>query len=327
METTMKLPRRKFLHLAAGAAALPFAPRIARAQAYPSRPVRLILGYGPGGSPDIVARLIGQRLSERLGQTFVIENRPGAASNIGAEAVVRAASDGYTLLYVTTANAINATLFRTSFTFSQDIAPVAGVTRVPNLVSTNLSVPAKSIPELIAYAKANPERLNFGGPTGGTILLSGALFNMMAGVKLVHVPYTNQAQAVADLLAGQMQASFDPMPVMMPYATTGKVRALGVTTAARSPTLPEVPSVGEFLPGYEASSWHGVGAPRATPPEIVQTLNREIRAALADPMFKTRLAEFGGVPMAMSPSEFGKLISDETEKWAKVIAFAGIKPV
>jgi tripartite-type tricarboxylate transporter receptor subunit TctC len=323
----MKLPRRKFLHLAAGAAALPFAPRIARAQAYPSRPVRLILGYGPGGSPDIVARLIGQRLSERLGQTFVIENRPGAASNIGADAVVRAAPDGYTLLYVTTANAINATLFHTSFTFSQDIAPVAGVTRVPNLVSTNLSVPAKSIPELIAYAKANPERLNFGGPTGGTILLSGALFNMMAGVKLVHVPYTNQAQAVADLLAGQMQASFDPMPVMMPYATTGKVRALGVTTAARSPTLPEVPSVGEFLPGYEASSWHGVGAPRATPPEIVQTLNREIRAALADPMFKTRLAEFGGVPMAMSPSEFGKLISDETEKWAKVIAFAGIKPV
>ena len=260
----MKLLRRKFLGLAAAACALPPTSRMARAQAYPSRLVRLILGYAPGGAPDIVARLVGQWLSEHLGHPVVIENRPGAASNIGAEAVVRAAPDGYTLLYVTTANAINATLFpRTmNFNFMRDIAPVAGVVRVPNMVSTNLSIPVKSIPELIAYAKTNPGKLNFGGPTGGTILLSGALFNMMTGTNLVHVPYTNQAQAITDLLGGQMQISFDIMPTMVQHAKIGAVNALAVTTATRSPTLPDMPAVAEFVPGYEASSWHGLGVPK-----------------------------------------------------------------
>ena len=324
----MKLPhRRQFLHLAAGAAALPALSRIARAQAYPTRPVRLILGYAPGGSPDIVARLIGQWLSERLGQAVVIENRPGAASNIGTEAAVRAAPDGYTLLYVTTANAINATLYdKLNFNFMRDIAPVAGVIRVPNLISTNLSIPAKTIPEFISYAKAKPGKLNFGGPPGGTVLLSALLFNVMTGVMLVHVPYTNQTQAISDLLAGQMHVSFDPMPAMMPYATAGKLRALGVTTAMRSPTLPEVPAVGEFVPGYEASSWHGIGAPKDTPTEIVDRLNKEINAGLADPKIKERLADLGGTPLVGSPADFRKLIADETEKWANVIRAANIKP-
>jgi tripartite-type tricarboxylate transporter receptor subunit TctC len=301
--------------------------RSTRALAYPTRPVRLILGYAPGGSPDIVARLIGHWLSERLGQAVVIENRPGAASNIGTEAAVRAAPDGYTLLYVTTANAINATLYdKLNFNFMRDIAPVAGVIRVPNLVSTNLSIPARTIPEFIAHAKANPGKLNFGGPPGGTILLSALLFNAMAGVTLVHVPYTNQVQAISDLLAGQMHVSFDPMPVMMPYATAGKLRALGVTTATRSPTLPEVPAVGEFVPGYEASSWHGLGVPRNTPAELVEILNKEVAAALADPAFTARIAQLGGVPMPMSPAEFGQFIADETEKWGKVVRSANIKP-
>ena len=319
--------RRRFLYLAASAVALPAVCRSTRALAYPTRPVRLILGYAPGGSPDIVARIIGQWLSERLGQAVVIENRPGAASNIGTEAAVRAAPDGYTLLYVTTANAINTTLYdKLNFNFMRDIAPVAGVIRVPNLVSTNLSIPARTIPEFIAYVKANPGKLNFGGPPGGTILLSALLFNMMAGVTLVHVPYTNQVQAVSDLLAGQMHVSFDPMPVMMPYATAGKLRALGVTTAMRSPTLPEVPAVGEFVPGYEASSWHGLGVPRNTPAEIVEILNKEVAAALADPAFTARFAQLGGVPMPMPPAEFGRFIADETEKWGKVIRSANIKP-
>ena len=323
----MNLPRRRFLHLAAGAAALPAVARIARAQAYPTRPVRLILGYAPGGSPDIVARLIGQWLSERLGQAVVIENRPGAASNIGTEAAVRAPADGYTLLYVTTANAINATLYdKLNFNLMRDIAPVAGVIRVPNLISTNLSIPAKTISEFISYAKAKPGKLNFGGPPGGTVLLSALLFNVMTGVMLVHVPYTNQTQAISDLLAGQMHVSFDPMPAMMPYATAGKLRALGVTTAMRSPTLPEVPAVGEFVPGYEASSWHGLGVPRNTPADIIETLNKEVAAALADPPFTARFAQMGGVPMPMSPAEFGQFIADETEKWRKVIRAANIKP-
>jgi tripartite-type tricarboxylate transporter receptor subunit TctC len=323
----MKIPRRRFLHFAVGAAALPTVSRVATAQTYPARPVRLVLGYAPGGSPDIVARLIGQWLSERLGQAVVIENRPGAASSIGTEAVVRAAPDGYTLLYVTTANAINATLYeKLNFNFIRDIAPVAGVIRVPNLVSTNLSISAKTIPEFIAYAKANPEKLNFGGPPGGTVLLSGVLFNIMAGVKLVHVPYTNQVQAISDLLSGQMHVSFNPMPVMMPYVTTGKLQALGVTTAMRSPTLPEVPAVSEFVPGYEASSWHGLGVPSNTPAEIVETLNKEVGSALGDPALKARFAQFGGVPMPMSPTKFGRFIADETEKWSKVIRAANIKP-
>ena len=249
----MKFARRHFLRLAAGAAAFPAASRIATAQAYPSRPVHLILGYAPGSAPDIVARLFGQWLSQRLDQQFIIENRPGAASNIGAEAVVRAVPDGYTLLYSTTANAINATLYeKLNFNFIHDTAPVAGTIRVPNLVAVNQSLPINSIPQLIAYAKANPGRLNFGAPTGGTVLLTGVLFNMMAGVSIVHVPYSNQMQAVTDLIASRMQVSFDAMPTTIEYVRAGKLRALAVTTVTRSPVLPDVPSVGEFVPGYEA---------------------------------------------------------------------------
>ena len=318
----MKLPRRNFLHLAAGAAALPAVSRIAWAQAYPTRPVRLILGYAPGSAPDIVARLIGQWLSERLGQPFIIENRPGAGTNIGTDAVVRASPDGYTLLYVTTANASNATLFENlKFNFMRDIAPVAGVIRVPNLVSVNLSLPVKTIPQLIAYAKANPGKLNF-----GSVQLSGELFKMMSGVNIVHVAYSNQMQAVTDLFVDRIQVSFDVMPTTIEYARTSKLRALAVTTATRSPALPDIPTVGDFVPGYEASSWHGVGVPKDTPAEIVEKLNREINAVLTDPKLKARLADLGGVPMPMTPPEFRKFIADETEKWAKVIKFAGIKP-
>ena len=323
----MKLPRRNFLHLAGGAAALPALAGIARAQTYPSRPVRLILGYAPGNAPDIVARLIGQWLSERLGQPLIIENRPGAGTNIGTDAVVRASPDGYTLLYVTTANASNATLFENlKFNFMRDIAPVAGIIRVPNLVSVNLSLPVKTIPQLIAYANANPGKLNFGAPKGGTVQLSGELFKMMSGVNIVHVAYSNQMQAVTDLFVDRIQVSFDVMPTTIEYARTNKLRPLAVTTAMRSPALPDIPTVGDFVPGYEASSWHGVGVPKDTPAEIVEKLNREINAVLTDPKLKARLADLGGVPMPMTPPEFGKFIADETEKWAKVIKFAGIKP-
>jgi len=323
----MKLPRRNFLHLAAGAAALPAVSRVARAQTYPARPVHLILGYAPGGAPDIVARLFGQWLSQRLGQQFVIENRPGAASNIGAEAVVRAVPDGYTLLYATTANAINASLYeKLNFNFIRDIAPVASTIRLPNLIAVNRSVPLNSIAQLITYAKANPGRLNFGAPTGGTVLLTGVLFNMMAGVDIVHVPYSNQMQAVIDLIAGRVQISFDAMPTTIEYARAGKLRALAVTTATRSPALPDVPSVGEFVPGYDASSWHGVCAPRNTPAEIIDRLNKEINAGLADPTLKEQLAGLGGTVAPGTPADFGRFLAEETEKWAKVVKFAGIKP-
>jgi tripartite-type tricarboxylate transporter receptor subunit TctC len=323
----MKLPhRRQFLQLAAGAAALPVS-RVARAQAYPTRPVRIVVPYAPGGAPDIVARLMGQCLSERFGQPFIIENRPGAGGNIGTEAAVRAPPDGHTLLYVVTANAITATFVDSlNFNFIRDIAPVAGIIRVPNLVSVNQSLPVETIPQLVAHAKANPAKLNFGAPTAGTVRLSGELFKMITGVNIVHVPYSNQAQAVTDLLAGQMQVSFDVMPTTIGYARTGKVRALAVTTEARSPALPDIPTVGDFVPGYEASSWHGVGVPKNTPAAIVEKLNEEITAALADPKIKVRIADLGGVPMPMSPADFGKHIADETEKWAKVIKNAGIKP-
>jgi tripartite-type tricarboxylate transporter receptor subunit TctC len=322
----MKLSRRKFLHLTAGAATLPAVSRIARAQAYPSRPVRLILPYGPGNAPDIVARLIGQWLSERLSQQFIIDNRPGAGTNIGTEAAVRAVPDGYTLLYATTANAVSASVFqRLNFNFIRDIAPVAGIIRVPNLVSVNLSLPVKTIRELIAYARANPGKLNFGANNGGTVQLSGELFKMMTGVNIVHVPYSNQMQAVTDQIAGQIQVGFDAMPTTIEQARAGKLRALAVTTATRSPALPDIPSVGDFVPGYEASSWHGVGAPKTTPAEIVEKLNKEINAGLANPTLKARIADLGGVPMPMTPSDFGKLIVDETEKWGKVVKFAGIK--
>lgn len=323
----MKLPRRRFLHLAAGAAALPAFSRVSSAQAYPTRPVHLILGYAPGSAPDIVARLFGQWLSQRFDQQVIIDNRPGAGSNIGAEAVIRAVPDGYTLLYGTTANAINATLYKNlNFNFIHDIAPVASTIRVPNLVAVNQSLPINSIPQLIAYAKANPGRLNFGAPTGGTVLLTGVLFNTMAGVNIVHVPYSNQMQAVTDLIAGRVQVSFDAMPTTIEYARAGKLRALAVTTATRSPALPDVPSVAEFVPGYDASSWHGICAPRNTPAEVVERLNTEINAGLADPMLKERLASLGGTDTPGTPADFGRFLAEETEKWAKVVKFAGLKP-
>jgi tripartite-type tricarboxylate transporter receptor subunit TctC len=323
----MKLPRRQFLHLAAGAAALPAVSRITWAQTYPSRPVRVVVPYAAGGAPDIVARLMAQWLSERLSQQFVIENRPGAGGNIGTEAVVRAIPDGYTLLYVVTANAISATLFdNLKFNFIRDIAPVAGIIRLPNLVSVNLSLPVETIPQLVAYAKVNPGKLNFGAPTAGTVPLSGELFKMMTGVNIVHVPYSSSTQAITDLLAGQMQVSFDVMPTTIEYVRTGKLRALAVTTATRSPALPDTPTVGDFVPGYEASSWHGVAVPKNTPAEIVEKLNKEINAGLADPKMRSRIADLGGVPMSMQPTEFGKFITDETEKWGKVIKFSGAKP-
>jgi tripartite-type tricarboxylate transporter receptor subunit TctC len=322
----MKLPRRRFLYLATGAAALPAVSPSAWAQAYPTRPVRLILGYAAGGAPDIVARLIGHWLSERLGQQFIIDNRPGAGSNIGTEAAVRAAPDGYTILYVTTANAISASVFeKLSFNFTSDIAPVAGIIRIPNLVSVNPLLPIKTIPQLIADAKANPGKLNFGAPTATTPQLSGELFNMMTGVKIVHVPYRNQTQAVTDQIAGQIQVGFDAMPTTIEHARAGKLRALAVTTATRSPALPDVPTVGDFVPGYEASSWHGIGVPKNTPAEITDKLNGEINAALADPKMQAQLAELGGTVLSGSPADFGKLIADETGKWGKVAKFAGIK--
>jgi tripartite-type tricarboxylate transporter receptor subunit TctC len=323
----MKLPRRKFLHLAAVAVALPTLPRFARAETYPSRPVRFIVDFGAGGAPDIVTRLIGEFLSERLGQQFIVENRPGPGTNLATEAVVRAAPDGYALLWATSANAISATLYdNLNFNFIRDIAPVGGVVRVPNLLAVSLSVPVKTVPEFLAYAKANPGKLNFGAPTGTTPHLSGELFNMMSGVDMVHVPYRNAMQEVTDLLAERMQVSFDAMPTTIEYVKVGKLRALAVTTSMRSEALPDIPTVGEFVAGYEASSWHGVGAPKITPLEIVDRLNKEINAALVDPKLKERLGNLGGMTLAGSPADFGKLIADETEKWAKVIKFANIKP-
>ena len=322
----MKLPRRRFLRLAAGAAALSGVSRIAQAQTYPTRPVRLILGYAPGGAQDIVARLIGEWLSQRFGRPFIIENRPGGASNVGTEAVVRASADGYTLLYVTTANAINATLYdKLNFNFIRDIAPVGGIIRLPNLVSINPSLPVKMIPDLIAYAKANPGKLNSGGPKGGTVQLSGVLFNMMSGANIIQVPYSNQTQAVTDLLAGRMQVSFDAMATTIEYARAGKLRPLAVTTATRSPALPDIPTVGDFLPGYEATSWHGIGVPKNTPAEMIDKLNEAINASLVDPKLKARLADLGGTVMMGSPADFGKLIAEETEKWGKVVRAANIK--
>jgi tripartite-type tricarboxylate transporter receptor subunit TctC len=323
----MKLPRRKFLHLAAGAAALPAASRFARAQAYPTRPVRIVVGLAPGGTNDIVARLMGQWLSERLGQPFVIDNRPGAASNIATEAVARAAADGYTLLLSSVNNAISATLYeRLNFNFIRDITAVAGILRTPNVMVVNPSVPAKSVPEFIAYAKANPGKLNMASPGNGTSLhVVGELFKMMTGVNMVHVPYRGGGPALTDLLGGQVQVYFTGTVSSIEYIKTGRLRALAVTAATRSEALPDVPTVSEFVPGYEASGWFGVGAPKSTPAEIIDKLNNEVNAALADPKMKARLADVGGSALSGSPADFGKLIADETEKWAKVIKFAGIK--
>jgi tripartite-type tricarboxylate transporter receptor subunit TctC len=323
----MKLPRREFLHLAAGAAALPALSRNARAQTYPARPVRIIVGFSPGGTADIVARLIGQWLSERLGQPFIIENRPGASSNIAVEAVVRASPDGYTLLQVVATNAINATLYdRLNFNFIRDIAPVASIARVPLVMEVNPSVPAKTVPEFIAYAKANPGKISMASAGIGTPgHVGGELFKMMTGVDMLHVPYRGSAPMVTDLLGGQVQAAFDNLPVSIEHISAGKLRALAVTTATRSEALPDVPTVGDFVPGYEASSWTGLAAPRNMPAEAVEKLNREINVGLADAKVKARLAELGNVPMLMTAVEFEKFVADETEKWGKVIRAANIK--
>jgi tripartite-type tricarboxylate transporter receptor subunit TctC len=323
----MKLPRRQFLHLAAGAAALPAVSRIARAQAYPARPVNLVAGFAPGGGVDITARLIGQWLSERLGQQFVIENRPGASSNIATEAVVRAPADGYTLLMIGSWNAINATLYdKLNYNFIRDIAPVASVTRYPYVMVVNPSVPAKSVPEFIAYAKANPGKLNMASPGTGTgPHIAGELFKMMAGVDMVHVPYRGAGPSLSNLIGGQVQVSFESMSASIGYIRAGTLRALAVTTTRRSEALPNIPTVAEFVPGYEASSWYGVGAPKATPAEIVKKLNEEINAGLADPKTKARLADLGNAPLALSPTDFGKLITGETEKWGNVIRTLNIK--
>jgi tripartite-type tricarboxylate transporter receptor subunit TctC len=323
----MKLPRRQFLHLAAGAAVLPAVPHIARAQAYPARPVRIMVGLAPGGSNDILARLMGQWLSERLGQPFIIENRPGAAANVATEAVVRAPADGYTLLMVSPNNAINATLYdKLNFVFLRDIAPVASVIRGPNVMVVNPSVPAKTVPEFIAYAKANPGKINMASPGNGTSLhVVGELFKLMTGVDMVPVHYRGSGPAFTDLLGGQVQVYFPGTVSSIAYIRAGKLRALAVTTATRADVLPDLPTVGEFVPGYEASTWFGLGAPKATPAEIVDKLNKEINAALDDPKMKARLADLGGAPFPLSPAAFGKHLADETEKWGKVVKFAGIK--
>jgi len=325
----MKHPhRRKFLHLALGAAALPAMSRIASAQAYPMRPVHWILGAPPGGALDIVARLMGQWLSERLGQPFIIENRPGAGSNIAAEAVVRAPADGYTLLLVATANAINATLYeKLNFNFIQDIVPVARITREPNVLVVNPSVPVKTVPELIAYAKDNPGKINMASSGNGTIQhMAGELFKMMTGVDMVHVPYRGGAPALTDLLGGQVQVMFAFMSSSIEYVRAGKLRALAVTTTMRSPVLPDTPVIGDFVSGYEASGWTGVGLPKNTPAEIVDKLNSEINLGLADPKISARLADLGSTVVVGTPADFGMHIANETEKWAKVIRAANIKP-
>ena len=325
----MKFPhRRQFLHLAAGAAALPAASRIARAQTYPTRPVRWVVPYPPGGLSDIVARLMAQWLSERFGQPFVIENRPGAAGNIGTEGVVRAPADGYSLLLVGSGNATSATMYNNlNFNFIRDIAPVAGLIRVPNVMEVNLSVPAKTVPEFVAYAKANSGKVNFASAGNGTTMhITGELFKMTTGIDMVHVPYRGSALALTDLMGGQVQVMFDNLPPSIEHIRAGKLRALAVTTATRSPALPDLPTVGDFVPGFEASVWQGIGVPRNTSPEIIDKLNKEINAGLADPKIKARLADLGGTVLALSPSDFGKLIVQETEKWAKVIRAANIKP-
>ena len=324
----MDLPRRKFLNLAASAVALPTLSRIATAENYPTRPVRLIVGFAPGGGNDITARLIGQWLSEHLGQPFVIENRPGAGTNIATEAVANAAPDGYTLLFVAPSAAINATLYeKLNFNFIRDLAPVAGIMRIPNVMVVNPSVPAHTVPEFIAYAKANPGKVNVASPGVGTsVHLSGELFKMMTGTDMVHVVYKGSAPSLTDLIGGQVQVSFATMPASIEFIRAGKLRALAVTTATRSPALPDVPAVGEFVPGYEVSTWYGIAARTGTPAEFIDKLNKEINAGLADPAMKARLADLGGATIAGSPADFGKLIADETEKWGKVIRAANIKP-
>ncbi len=319
----------RFLRLGAlGLTALAFAgANSAAALDYPTKPVHWIVSYPAGGSTDITARLIGQWLSERLHQQFIIENKPGGGNNIGTEAALRAPADGYTLFLVNPANAINATLYeKLPFNFIHDVAPIAGVMRVPNVMEVHPSVPAKTVPELIAYAKANPGKLNLASSGVGTsIHMSGELFKMMTGVNMLHVPYRGSAPMLTDLLGGQVQITFDNMPSSIGHIKAGKLRALAVTTATRSEALPDVPTVADFVPGYEASAWFGVSAPKGTPPEIVNLLNKEVNAALNDPGIKKKIAELGGMLMPGSPADFGKVIADETEKWAKVVKFSGAK--
>jgi tripartite-type tricarboxylate transporter receptor subunit TctC len=323
----MEILRRQFLHLAAGAVALPTVSRIARAQTYPARPVRWIVPMAPGDTPGILARLIGQWLSERLAQPFIMDNRPGAATNIGTEAAVRAPPDGYTLVQLGPPAAINATLYgKLNFNVIRDIAPVASIARAPNVMEVSLSVPVRTVPEFIAYAKANPGKLNMAsGGVGSSLHVSGELFKMMTGVDMIHVPYRGSVAALTDMLGGQVQVLFDNLPPSLEYIKAGKVRALAVTTATRAEALPDLPTVGEFVPGYEASLWWGIGVPKNTPVEIIDKLNKEINAGLADPKMKAQLAVLGAEVLAGSPADFGKLIAQDTEKWGKVIKFAGIK--
>jgi tripartite-type tricarboxylate transporter receptor subunit TctC len=324
----MKFHRRQLLEFAAAAAAVAALPRLAFADDYPSRPVRIVAGFAAGGGVDITARLIGQWLTEHLGQSFVTENRPGAGGNIGTESVINAAPDGYTLLLSTVPNAVNASLYANlKFDFIRDTAPVAGIIRVPMVILLNPSLQVKTVPELVAYAKANPGKINMASAGNGSAPhMAGELFKMMAGVDLVHVPYRGQGPALTDLLGGEVQVLFATAPGTTEYIATGKLRALAVTTAARAQVLPDLPTVGDFVPGYETSQWYGISAPKNTPAVTVQKLNREINVAIADASMKARLAALGGEPLPGSPAEFGKLIAEETEKWAKVVRAAGIKP-
>ncbi len=323
----MKLPRRKFLQLAAGAAVLPAMPHVASAQAYPSRPVRILVGFAAGGNFDIVARLIGQWLSEQLNQPVIVENRPGAGGNLATEAAIRAPADGYTVLLGGAVNAVNATLYeKLSFNFLNEVAPVAGVVRFPNVMTVSASFPAKTVAEFIAYAKANPDKINHGSSGNGTTQhLAGELFKMMAGVNFTHVPYRGASQAITDLLSGQVQVVFEALPASIQHIKSGSLRALAVTTATRSEALPDLPTLGEFVAGYEASGWNGICAPRNTPVQIIEKLNSVINAGLADPKIKARLADLGATTLAGSPADFGKLIADETEKWGKVIRSANVR--
>ena len=325
----LKFPhRRQFLQLATGAAALPALSRVARAQTYPTRPARIIVGLAPGGATDILARLIGQWLSEHLGQPFIVENRPGAAGNVATEAVVKMPPDGYALLMISSSNMINASLYdKLNYNFIRDIAPVASVAGVPLVMEVHPSVPARTVPEFIAYAKANPGKISMASAgIGNSTHVAGELFKMMTGVNMVHVPYRGAGPALADVLGGQVQGMFDGVPASIEYIRAGKVRALAVTTAVRLEMLPDLPTIGEFVPGYEASAVNGIGAPKNTPAEIIEKLNAEINAALADAKLKARFADMGAPVLAGSAADFGKLIADETEKWAKVVKFAGIKP-
>ncbi len=325
----MTLPRRRILEVAAGAAALPLLPHGVAAQAYPSRPVRWVVGFAPAGGNDIVARLMGQWLTERTGQQFIVENRPGAATNIATEIVVSAPADGYTLLLVSVPAAINTTLYdNLTFNFLRDIAPAAGIMSIPLYLVTNPSLPARTVPEFIAYARANAGKVNMGSAgIGSAGHLAGELFNMMTGVNLVHVPYRGNGPALAGLLGGEVEVLFPTPPSSIEYIRAGKLRGLATTGATRSDAMPNLPTVAEFVPGYEVSAWYGVGGPKGMPREVIDRINNEIGAALADPRMKARFADLGGAPMPMTPAEFGKLIADETEKWAKVIRRANLKPV